>query len=248
MALGPLRSSHSPMKTIDVVYPIRKGDNNEELRYSLRSLRNLPHRQVVITGFLPALVRSKGVLFLPTAQDRKLGEYRNVALNLQAAIDSKDVSDPFYLFNDDFYVMVPMEKVRHHNRGPLSELLTFYRAKHHIGTYFRGMEETYQALRSLGYLEPLAFNLHIPILIRKGPMRKALALAHTLKAPHIRTIYGAMAGIKGTKAMDPKRRPGWKQEGWEQWPLLSSTDELKASGVLALLRDTFPGASPYELD
>ncbi len=38
----------------DVVYVVRPGDKNEELRYSIRSvIANLPHRKVWIAGYKP---------------------------------------------------------------------------------------------------------------------------------------------------------------------------------------------------
>lgn len=233
----------------DVVYPVRKAEPNTELRFSLRSLRNLEHRQAVIVGYCPEFVRRSTVLHLPRTQDRREGATRNVVLHIEAAVADDRVSDPFYLFNDDFYVMVPMENVPLYHRGPLSEVVTYYRSKHHTGAYYRSLLETMEALQQRGYSNPLAYNLHVPMLIHKEPMTMAIAIALSLKMPDIRTIYGAMLKKDGTfLSNDPKRRTGWKQPGWEQWPLLSSNDDLHHNGVLTHLQDRFPGTSRYELD
>ena len=41
---------------MDAVYYVRPGDRNDELRYSLRSLANLPHDRVWIVGHTPPWV------------------------------------------------------------------------------------------------------------------------------------------------------------------------------------------------
>jgi hypothetical protein len=48
----------------DVVYVVRPGNRNEELRYSLRSIAaHLPHRRVWLAGFCPSWVRN--ISFIP---------------------------------------------------------------------------------------------------------------------------------------------------------------------------------------
>ena len=46
---------------LDVVYCVKELITNEELRYSLRSLRNLPHRKVWIFGGCPKWVNTEEV-------------------------------------------------------------------------------------------------------------------------------------------------------------------------------------------
>src|SRR4029079_15582575 len=93
----------------DIVYPVRRGDWNLELRYSLRSLVNLPHARVILVGYVPSwanpdigLIRDQG----------KEAPWHASAMHLLYAMDQiRDLSDPLYLFNDDFYVMQPTDQI-----------------------------------------------------------------------------------------------------------------------------------------
>ncbi|MFF3129757.1 hypothetical protein ACFVRD_48125 [Streptomyces sp. NPDC057908] len=51
----------------DIVYVVRPWNQNEQLRYSLRTLANLPHRRVWIAGYCPTWV-GPDVGRIPVAQ------------------------------------------------------------------------------------------------------------------------------------------------------------------------------------
>src|SRR5690606_30767194 len=94
---------------MDVVYPLPpKRAAYEELRYSLRSLANLPHDRVFIAGGLPNWVDN--VEHIETVQEWP-SKYVNLCVNIASACCDDRVSDPFILFNDDFFVMEPVEQV-----------------------------------------------------------------------------------------------------------------------------------------
>lgn len=112
--MGDVGMSNPP----DVVYINRPGDENEELRYSLRSLKNLPHDRVFIVGYSPVWVRGCESI----AVDPQRSKHASAESNLIAACSSLEVSDPFYVFNDDFYVMQEMETIPVLHEGPLSEV------------------------------------------------------------------------------------------------------------------------------
>ena len=67
--------------TPDIVYVVRPGERNEELRYSLRSLSNLPHGRVWIAGYMPKWVT--GVEHIPSPA--KPGSHVHAKANLRAA-------------------------------------------------------------------------------------------------------------------------------------------------------------------
>ena len=103
------------MRKYDVVYFVRKGDQNEELRYSLRSLVNLPHRKVWIVGHTPAWVT--GVESIPGNVFRE--KWWNVVDNLRlAALHVK--AEQFVVMNDDIFLMRPPSLAPCY-RGPLVE-------------------------------------------------------------------------------------------------------------------------------
>src|SRR5690554_4826136 len=86
---------------MDVVYVV--GQHTDELRYSMRSLRNVEHDQVWIVGTLPDWARN--VRLIP-AEDR-YEKARNITEKMYAAASHPEVSDPFIYFNDDFFALKP---------------------------------------------------------------------------------------------------------------------------------------------
>lgn len=241
------------MRTIrpDVVFPVRKGDHNEELRYALRSLSNVPHDRVWIVGFKPSWVREKvngspGVYYFPREQkDRK---YRNATESLIRITHElgASLSKPFLLSNDDFYVMEPIKghfPVFH--MGPVEAVIERYRKLHHQGAYWRGMVETFELMQRLGIQEPLSYELHIPIPIYREDLLEAWDLGKDLDVLHIRTLYGNLANLGGTYREDVKVYRG-KTKDYEDWPFLSSNDDMQLLPLRHLLRSRFPERSPYE--
>lgn len=232
-------------KKPDIVYPLRPGEWNPELRYSLRSLVNLTHGRVILVGFIPSWVQ--GIVPLPRNQGTDL-KWHATTKHLLHAVDSiPDLTDPFYLFNDDFYVM---ERIKGplpvYNRGDMGNLIDWYRKQHHQGSYYRGMTETYALLKSLGIGKPLAFNLHVPLPIFHTPLKRAYEEGKGIEALHLRTLYGNLAGLTGTCIQDVKVYSTTRD--WEQLPFLSSNDDLPHGAISRVLSDRFPGQSKYESD
>lgn len=226
---------------MDILYPVRKGDWNDELRYSLRSLANLPHDAVRIVGYRPSWVTGVQSFFREQAADK----YGTANGHLQWAIDRAALSERFYLFNDDFYVMRPMDRVPVLHMGPLGEMIDRYRARHHTGAYFRNMVATFQLLRDNGFSRPLSYELHIPMAMDKGTLREAFNMGGHIPGVHIRTVYGNLAGVGGELSEDMKVYS--TTEDYEEWPFLSSNDNLY-QGLGVYLQKRFPYASPYESD
>lgn len=237
MGRGSVNQGEAP----DILYPVRKGEWNEELRYSLRSLSNLPHGRVFIVGFRPSWVQ--GVITLP--REQKASKYRNANENLVWAADHGELSDPFLLFNDDFYVMQPIERMPVLHMGLIAQVIERYQKLHHTGAYWRGMRATYALLRSLHVLDPLSYELHLPIAIDKRNLREAWAKGKHEEVLHIRSLYGNLAHIGGEETSDVKVYRG-RTTDWEGWPFLSSNDDMHLTGMLPFLQARFPEPSPYE--
>ena len=64
-ATKPLKTASKSLE-MDIVYVVRPGDENEALRYSLRSLANIPHRTVWIAGYRPKWCY--GIVYVPRDQ------------------------------------------------------------------------------------------------------------------------------------------------------------------------------------
>jgi hypothetical protein len=224
----------------DVVYPLRRGNFNDELRYSLRSLSNVPHARVILSGYIPNWVT--GVTAIE--QDPQGSNWARARANIERAL--QEASDPFYLFNDDFYVMRPVSHIPVYHAGPLEEVIARYKKNRHTGAYWRGMSATYLLLQEWGISNPLGYELHLPLLMHHAPLKEALIRGHGIEALALRTAYGNLASAGGIEREDCKvlARAGVLE--YQSMPYLSSNDDLAYSPLGKHLAATFPEVSPYE--
>ena len=229
----------------DVVYPLRKGNYNDELRYSLRSLQNVPHGRVILSGHIPDWVTGFGTgQVLGIIQDPQGSNWARARANIEAALDY--CSDPFYLFNDDFYVMEPVAQIPIYHAGPLDKVIERYRRKRHTGAYWKGMVSTYLLLQEWGISNPLGYELHLPMLMYKEPLLEALSKGNGIEALALRTMYGNLAQVGGIEREDCKvlARAGVLE--YQSMPYLSSNDDLSYSPLGKHLTMRFPLPSEYE--
>lgn len=221
---------------MDVVYLVRQGEN-PELRMSLRSLRNYRNLdRVWIFGGCPEWVTN--VNHVATPQDGN--KHHNTNWAMRAACQHPGVSDPFVYMNDDMYFMEAIDAIPTLNRGTIAATIAWY---HRAGVvhsrYVRGMRNTLRYLKHHGFDNPLSFELHTPMVIRKKTMLAALD-----RGPYQRrTVYGALAGLTGDTVPDPKvTKPG---QPIPEGPFLSTMDDTFPY-VRPFLEAAFPDPSPYE--
>lgn len=230
------------MDAPDLVVPVRVAAANEQLRYALRSwAASLPHRHVWVVGhrhtWLTGEVRS-----IPTEQEG--AGYVNTTVAMRAACDHPEVSDPFVWANDDTFTMRPLPDgmpVLH--RGPMRDQVEARAGLR--GPYVDGMRATYAWLTERGH-EPLSYELHVPLPVRKAEMLAALDQAPGHDA-HKRTVYGVLAGIGGEQIDDVKiayRAP--RGFGPESRFLSTMPDAFTNGHVGQFIRARFPEPCRYE--
>jgi len=218
----------------DVVYFTRSG-RNEELRYSLRSLVNLPHGRVVLIGDVPRWYRGDHIPFTTKGNKHLLTD-----LAMIEACENEELSDPFILMNDDFFIVKPIEKVPLLNIGTLAEVAGRYLVQVGRSSYQQRMVSTRQRLEELGYEDPLCFEAHAPLVVHKKIMREALALGGGMK----RSMYGALLGKRGRQVRDPKIVSATSPI--PSGPFWSSGDRSFPKLVRGHLEPMFPDKSPWE--
>ena len=227
-----------------IVYLVRPGDNNEELRYSLRSLANLPHDRVWVAGHRPAWCTAHHI---PTEQAGT--KHANAYGNLRAALAHPDVPDEFILFNDDFFVTAPLDRVPTLHRGPVTQVLAQYRAKYRTSNYIDAMQATHDWLVRTGYRNPLSYELHTPMVLHRPTLTALLDRAQAdgvdVTRLHYRTAYGNIAGVGGDKVGDVKVYH--HGDTAVPTPLASTLDAtFTRGGIGRALRAMYPDPSPYE--
>lgn len=234
----------------DIIIPVKNGDNNEELRYCLRSItENLPHRNIIIAGYLPKWVT--GVTHVSVDPEVDPNKYRRVSRNIIAGARHEDVSDWFMLFNDDMFVMERIESLPAIHRGSLTEFID--------QTDFRNAPQqreslvvTHTALEMAAIKDPLNYDFHAPMMINKHGLIDLLTVIETMgfkDAPiQLRSFYGNMHHIGGQFHEDVKLANPHVFKYWHDFPIVSTTDESFAHGRAGEeIRAAFPNKCKYEL-
>jgi hypothetical protein len=230
----------------DVVYICQTGEHNEALRYSLRSLRNLPHGRVWIVGYKPKWVDNVG--YIPTVQ--RGPKHANTWRNWQAAAGHRELSDRFVLFNDDFFVTRPIDTVPDLHRGPLDQMAAWY-AKKRLIAYKERALQTSRLLRAAGRTDLLSYELHTPMNVVRSQLAQGLHWLDRHRTGPLenvskRTFYGNMAGLGGQQARDVKVQSSKAGLPETALPFLSSSP-LSWNGLTGgWVRRAFPDPSPYE--
>lgn len=226
---------------MDVVYVVGPGEDNEELRYSLRSLRNLPHDTVWIAGYTPSWVT--GVGRIPVEQAG--GKYANGFANIRAACLHPEVSEEFVYFNDDFFVLKPIESMPTYHRGPLRAFLPTMRRRTTRATYTGGRIDTARLIAELGITDPLAYEpIHVPMRFEKAKLLTTLDTGAHLPALHYRTLYGNQWAVGGELHSNVKIANTRKRI---RHAFVSTNSRSFGGPVGAEIRALFPDPSPYEV-
>jgi hypothetical protein len=243
-----------------LVYLVRPGDRNEELRYSLRSVvANVPHERVVMAGYTPSWVTGVESIDVPQAGNK----YQNTTANLLEACGrlADDGVGDAVLFNDDFFVVEPIEAVPALHQGPVHAVAR--RVRRQLGSkaaersgWLEGMLGTEAMLRAYRpAVEPLSYELHVPLPFDPMGMWMALRLAEEHRdrflrpgvPVHKRTWYGNLVGLGGVEVRDVKMQAATGRQ-WPPGPFVSTIDETfnrRSAGVE--LRRRFPDPCRYEV-
>ena len=241
------------MKTqnLDIVIPLKEENDNEELRYVLRSIaQNLPHRKVFLAGFTPDWVQNVESIQVAIPDGLKYG--KSMANTKAACLDSR-VSDDFILFNDDFFVMKPVEMIEPVHRGLVKKFHTLYAqldTRYH--NYRDGIKRVRDILEALGFDDKkvVSYELHTPMIFNKAKRLEVYALHDRFPAGdlalHTNTIYGNLFGVGGEYTEDVKYH-GVDDEPDMEASFISSGDESFARGLIGqYVRSKFTEKCKYE--
>lgn len=224
---------------MDIVCPLGMSAVNEDLRYSLRSLEeNVPHHDVWVIGAVPSWFHGKWI-FAPQGPDR----WKNTSNYLRLACDDDRISDPFLYTNDDFFALRAYAGTAW-NKGPLDAYLDVNRRS---VPYRSGALHAYQVLTEMGIENPISFELHIPMVVTKDAMSRAIQMLRDrhLNEAYKRSIAGALMNGETATRTDVKVGPDYVPAAADDW--ISTTDGVFARGSLGVwLRSRFPIPSRYE--
>ena len=227
----------------DIVYFLKEQPYNEELRYSLRSVDlNMPEEKVWFYGGCPGgLQPDEHVGMVQTGQTK----WERVNRMLRAACENDDITEDFYLFNDDFYIMQPMKKIAVYYNKTIPERIIEIENRHSCSAtnYTRQLRKML-ALLQKEKMTVKNYALHIPILINR---EKALeTLDRFPDSPMFRCLYGNMHKIGG-KQRDDVKIHRLNDDVDPKAEFLSSTDKTFQGGTVGMyIRRVFTEPSRFE--
>lgn len=213
----------------DVLYLVKPSEDNEELKYSLRSLKNINHGNVFIAGYKPSWA-NKRIKHIATEQDQE--KYQNVKHNLMAAMEDVRLSDDFILMNDDFFIMKPAKQLPALRRLKDIEhyIEVFSRVDKH-SYYVEGMKNTIEVLSMWGVESRYSYELHTPMLFNKQKLKHLRAKLPDDRPVHLRTLYGNYYNIGGSPIADVKVLDDEQDVAFSQ-QFLSTTDSSFRDGKI----------------
>lgn len=232
---------------MDIVYICQAAERNEPLRYSLRSLANLPHARVWIVGYKPRWVH--GVSYVPTMQ--RGPKHANTWRNWQAMAGCADLSDRFVLFNDDFFVTRPITAIPDLHRGTLEQAAAWY-AKLRLASYRQRAEYTAKMLQRAGKAGPFySYELHTPMVVDRAVLAEAVGWLNQHRTAPLelvskRTFYGNWARAGGELARDIKVQKPTQALPQSLLPFLSTAPASWSGLAGGWVRRQFDVPSIYE--
>lgn len=227
----------------DIVYILRQG-KNEELRYSLRSVcKNFPYKRVIIYGGKPDGIEPDW--FIPYTQPGS-SKWEKVRNTVRAVCKNDNITEDFWLFNDDFFIMKPVENLTNYYDGTLRERIDAIEkaifGRH--SDYSNLLRHLVRTLERAGVDNPLNYAHHTPMLINRKKM--ASILERYPNEPMFRALYGNIAQIGGENMPDVKF-----YQNRQPWPIgtyASTADESwRTEKIGQIIRGKFATRCKYEV-
>ena len=230
--------SYQRFMMYDVVYFVKDTNKNEELRYSLRSLKNFPHRKVWFFGGCPEGLKPDYHVYVKQDQPNK---WLNINKSIKEAVHNAKISENFWLFNDDFFIMEKVdEPTNYYNEDLYKRIVTIENKYKRITPYTQLIRDVCDELESMG-CETKDYTLHVPMLINKTKMLELLNISDCVG---FRSLYANYYKIGGKQMRDVKIMSRTKPY---RGGVYLSTDDNSFNGLVGQqIRERFPDKCIYE--
>lgn len=233
-------------KDLDIVYFVKSAGKNEELVYSLRSIcENMEFRNVWFFGGCPAHLQPDKYVWRDQLNGK--AKWDNTATLMKLACESPGLSENFILFNDDFFVMKKIKRLRPIYWGTLEELADTIEKKRNHGYATRYTMLLRNAASFLELNDNTSYNyeLHVPMIINKKKMLEVIQLFPTVHCK--RSLYGNLNSLH-SKAIEMEDVKIHSLEEYRDTGKFLSTDDTSfISGEPGkIIREKFKKPSRFE--
>jgi hypothetical protein len=224
---------------LDIAYIVRFGDLNNELKYSLRTLKNLDFPgKVFIAGYKPKWVRN--VTYLPVENQRD--KFKNAYANFLELCRCDQISDDFIFMHDDYFIVKEVAHIPNYYKGSLDLILSRIKAKNR---YIDNLAYTRDFLKEQGIKDPLCFDVHMPFIINRKKFLDLVDRYPEMAGLNKLSAYGNLYGLEGQLVRDVKVRG--VNDGNLDRPFISSNDHLfRRNRAMKKLRKQFAKKSRFE--
>lgn len=222
----------------DIVY-FAAGKDNEELRYSIRSVcKNFKSfNKLWIIGSKPDYINPDGYIEMYLNGNK----YQNVREAIITALKDPRISDNFWLFNDDFFVMKKIkEDPCYFDESLFAWCGKIIYRNNGFSDYTVKMFNEIRLLKE-NDLDVKNFEVHIPMLINKEKALKMHEKYNTI--PAFRSTYGNIYYSDTAKQhKDCKNIKDFKYKDY-----LSTTEfSFNSSSIGEYIKNKFKEPSKYE--
>jgi len=235
-----------PNGRYDVVYFVREGRTNEELRYSLRSVEeNWQYRKVWLYGGGPKGITPDEHVKVAQTEPSKWERVHNM---LRMACMNDEITEDFWLFNDDFFILKPVDdNMPPQYNGSLQAQIRRVERRHGRETsYTKRLKHLVATLEEAGKTQ-VNYSVHKPILINRRKMLEVLDKFPN--EPMTRALYGNYWEIGGEDCRDMKVMLPWYdvEKVEREWRFVSTCDDSFRDGNIGrYIREKFPYKSRFE--
>ena len=224
----------------DICYILKPDTEPDELRYSLRSVEaNFPHNKVWFVCGQPKGFEPDGKIEHKQTGNSKWGQIKS---SMWEIIRNPDITENFFLFNDDFFIMKPFEgEFINYVDGTLEERIISGHKDGGMNPYLRTLYKAEQELKGMRY-PTMNYDVHLPMLMNKQLVRESI---DKCTSPQMRSVYGNINRIPY------KLHPDVKVGGLDEMPhepdFLSTNEISFNQGMVGdYNKATFTKASRWE--
>ena len=226
----------------DIVYVLKNDVEPDELRYSLRSVeKNFRYNKIWFYGGCPGgIVPDYYVNFRQDGGTK----YEKTRSTFKSIFENDEITEKFYLFNDDFFIMRPYNQLTPRTNGSIVRQAQRVELANNGRTRYSKRLRRAASFLEDNSLDTISYECHVPILIDR---KKALKILE-FEDPNaiFRSTYGNCYEIGGILKPDSKIADLTTVPD-ELYDVVSTSDEsFKKGAVGDYIRNKFQEPCSYE--